>query len=132
MKKFGYFVFVYLTVLLCVSCSIPAKKPESGFWYCEELNTGIDFDLYQTTLYCIKVYNDDGSVKINGCHIDYGTGILFFDDSDGNYNEYFYGNFKYNKKKEQFIIESYPDGIIYAFVKREKTKLQLYILTNKS
>ena len=100
--------------------NIQGQKPDGGFWYCEELKTGIDFDLYQTTTQCVKVYHDDGNIQTNGCHTDYGVGICFFTGSVSNntYNEYFHGTFRYNKEKEQFIIESYPDGIIYIFVKQ--------------
>ena len=118
MRKFGRIVLLGMIILLCVSCSIQGKKPESGFWYCEKLNTGIDFDLYQTTAYCVIVYHEDGSTEINGCHFDYGTGISFFVDSKEGYNEYFHGEFKY--KKERFIVKSYADDIVYTFIKQDK------------
>ena len=121
MKRFSCFLLLCSIILLCASCSIQGTKPESGFWYCEELNTGIDFDLYQTTRYCIIVYHEDGSVQINGCLIDYGTGICFFTDLNDNYNEYFIGSFKYDKKKEQFVITSLSDGNKYVFVRQETT-----------
>ena len=100
--------------------SFPAKKPESGFWYCEELQTGIDFDLCKTTVYCVKQYNDDGSVQMNGCHIDHGNGITFFTDLNDEYNEYFIGEFKYHEKQKQFAITSYSDGVTYVFVEQQK------------
>ena len=120
MKIINSFVLLGLIILLSTSCSIQGQKPDGGFWYCEELKTGIDFDLYQTTTQCVKVYHDDGNIQTNGCHTDYGVGICFFTGSVSNntYNEYFHGTFRYNKEKEQFIIESYPDGIIYIFVKQ--------------
>ncbi len=119
---------LFIILLLCfivisgVSCSVsfPGKKPESGFWYCEELRTGIDFDLYQTTNYCVIVYYDDGSVRFNGCHFDYGNGVHFFTDLDGEEYGYFYGEFKYHKKQKQFTITTRSDGITYTFVEREK------------
>lgn len=108
-------------IVICgASCSFPGKKPESGFWYCEELRTGIDFDLYKTTINCVKQYNDDGSVQINGCHFDYGCGVHFFVDLAGEHHEYFHGEFKYNEKKKQFTITTYSDGITYTFVEQEK------------
>lgn len=118
MKRIDFIILICLIVLLCASCSIQGQKPDGGFWYCEELKTGIDFDLYQTKTKCVKVYHDDGNIQTNGCHIDYGVGICFFTESNDTYNEYFQGAFQYNKEKEQFIIETYPDGIIYTFVKQ--------------
>ena len=120
MKKTGCILLFCLTILFCVACSIPGEKPESGFWYCEELKTGIDFDLYETTRYCVKVYDDDGNVKTNGCHFDYGSGICFFAGSNDSYNEYFNGTFKYCEESEQFTITNHSDGITYTFAEQER------------
>jgi len=119
MRKTACFILLYIMVLICVSCSIHGKIPESGLWYCEELNTSIDFDLYQRSVYCVNVYNEDGSAQIHGCHLDQGTGISFFTDFDGEYNEYFNGCFKYDEKKQKFLITSYSEDHIYVFERME-------------
>ena len=122
MKKLLVILLLCSIVISCITgcVSFPVEKPQSGFWYCQELRTGIDFDLYQTTRYCILIYNDDGSVQVNACHFDYGTGVHFCVDRNGSHQGYFYGQFKYYKKKKQFVITDNSDGHKYVFTRQDR------------
>lgn len=98
--------------------SFPRKNPESGVWHCEELKTSIDFNLYRKSLYIVKVYNDDGTFEMHGCHTDYGAGISFFTYVDDEYTSYFHGRFLYLKKMGYFIIvENHTDNV-YVFTEQ--------------
>lgn len=119
MRKIGcLFLLCAIIILLANSCSIPAKKPEQGIWYCEELKISIDFSLANTNNICAKLYNDDGTYDTMGCHFDYGRGIYFFQMLDGNEVDYLNGSFKWKEREEKFIVTSNSDDCIYIFVKK--------------
>ena len=123
-------VLVFLSLMLsCVSCSIPGKKPESGFWYCEELRIGIDFTLLNAYIHPSgKYYHEDGTVQDIVVLIDYGMGITFASTPDredreqGFYygDEFFHGEFKYDKRNNQFRVTSRPDNTVYIFKEQDE------------
>ena len=118
MKKVICLALILIMSLSFASCSIPAKKPESGVWYCRELKTSIDFSLCQTTEYCAKLHNDDGTFEERGCYFDHSNGIILFEETDGETNEYLHGDFKYKEKEGQFVVTSYSDGKEYVFIEK--------------
>ena len=120
MRKILCIVVLCFTVVFCfTSCSIPGEKPKRGVWYCEDLNMSIDFNLLPETPYCVKVYDEYGNFKVNGCLFDYSRGIRFFDDTNGESRAdsmYLHSWFKYDEEKKHFIIKSKSDGQEYVFL----------------
>ena len=119
MKLFKNVICVLLCIILVSSCSFPAKKPEEGIWYCEELRLSIDFSKIYSPDNCAVVYNENGEPKQYVCHIDYGNGI-FITDNDNEY--YLRGSFKYNQKKQTFTVTSFGEDIKYVFVRYDSTE----------
>ena len=120
MKKIVCLCLICITAFTCVACSVQCRKPEGGFWYCEELRTGIDFDLYKTTQKCTVVYHDDGSSEIGELHFDFGSGISLYTISEGQEYGYCYGTFKYNKRQDKCEVTTHSDGTVYIFVRQKE------------
>ena len=118
MRKIGY-AFLLCVILFTTSCSIPAKKPETGIWFCEELKISIDFSLAQNTSDSAILHNDDGSCEPLGCHFDFGNGIYFFQRVDDVEIDYLRGTFKW--KNDEFIVTSINDENTYVFVENKET-----------
>lgn len=115
MKKIVSFIILCAVVFSCAACNMYAKKPSSGIWYCDKLKMSINFDIYPENTDCVKLYSEEGTFQTYGCHFDYGNGIVIFQETDGEEEDYLIGHFKYHEKKGQFIIITHPDSEEYIF-----------------
>ena len=122
MKKTGCLILICVLVLLITSCSVsfPAKKPEEGVFYCEELKISVDFSLIDDEYHCAKLYNDDGTYLTLGCHFDYGRGVSFFQTIEDTEIHYLTGSFKW--KKNEFIVISYVNSKQYIFLEVDQSQ----------
>lgn len=114
MKKFSKITAIYIClILLFTSCSIPAKRPESGIWYCEELRMSIDFsECNNYNPDCVKYYNEDGSCEVRRCLIDYGSGIGICSTDEEEW--YLNGKFKY--RNDELKVTLHYEDKTYIFV----------------
>ncbi len=120
-KRFLCSLIVCVLFMSLVSCSIPAKKPEEGVWYCDELGLSIDFNVYMDAPNeCVKLYNDEGSYETLGCHFDYGAGIGIYRKMEEKEVLLITGSFRY--KDEKFVVTTHDNNNVYIFYKQNETE----------
>ena len=119
MKKYIILIMAITCALLTTACASInlVRYPTDGIWLCEEIKMSINFNEIYTTDMNVSVYDEDGNIKIVGCHIDWSSSILFFEENNGEEQDYnngiYNGEFKW--KKDEFIVTAFADGRQYIF-----------------
>lgn len=102
-----------LLIISCVlfGCSIPFDYPESGCYYCEDLQMTLDFSAHKATTI------ENAELITRNMAIRYDRKLITYDDDEnGCFNLVFEGSFKFKNGKITIKTE---DGKKYEFHKEE-------------
>ncbi len=122
MKKI--ILLLLIATIFFAACSIQAKSPAEGEWYCEELQLLLDFsDPYG--IEPAKYYHEDGTYEVRTYLRDYGKGIQIC--SADKTETYLIGKFEY--KNDLFTITDNSTGKEYVFT---QTGADVIVVKDKS
>lgn len=113
MRKLTIRIALVLAITcMLFACSLPYARPDSGRFYCEELEMTLDFSTYQATFI-------EAGVEITKTFcLDYGQQLSISGfDENGYYQPVLCGDFKY--RNEKVIVDNYNDNTIYIFLLME-------------
>lgn len=117
MKKWMNIILLVCVGIISSSCSMTAKTPTNGLWYCEELNMEIDFFLYTNENYhCVKIYDENGSYDILRGITDHGGDFVIHSLEQYEYENLIDGRTKYHNNEFQIITSENGKREKYSFV----------------
>jgi len=111
MKKTLAILLAFACLAALCACSIPAKRPADGIFYCAELHMSIDFSKLNSDPNCVKIHLQGEDYAVGKCLIDYGNGITIC--SPDQTVEYLIGKFSY--ENDVFTVQSNHDDMVYTF-----------------
>lgn len=107
-------IAILLAVAACFlsACSLPYTKPDSGSFYCDELEMTLDFSTHQAT------FMEEGVETTKRFSIRYGPRLSITDfDEEGVYQPVLSGDFKYQFGK---VTIKTNEGKKYTFLPMEE------------
>ena len=104
MRRKCLILCILFVLTLLAGCSIPSRHPESGLWYCEELDMTLDMENL-TAQYTVK----EGVVQHAEIHIDYGNGIFVEQGTDTILSASFVF------KNDTFTLKEHDSNVKYVF-----------------
>ena len=116
-------VAFYLLVISFVALWIPDKVPDSGYYYCKDVNALLNFNEQNPSVIntgTAYIYMPDGSIQKYRCGVDHWEFFYISLITEVSPDEYYYLIGDYNYRWNHLAVKSLLDKTKYKFIKITK------------